>query len=154
MRAAELLVGIVRGEREPLRPAVVRDALWDFLADLDDQRHGGDQQHDAKDDEQPAGGDDVARNAPQIAPIVVAISRNMPTRRLVMWSLTYAAAAPLEVAMTETIETPIGDLRGDGTRKTSVSSGTTKTPPPRPTSEPTSPATIEDRRDAARRRPG
>ena len=48
-----------------------------------------------------------ARNAPVIAPVVVAISSNIATRRLVIRSRTYAAAAPLEVAITDTIDAPI-----------------------------------------------
>ena len=46
-------------------------------------------------------------NAPVSAPLVVAISRTMATRRLAMCSFTYAAAAPLEVAMTETTLAPM-----------------------------------------------
>src|SRR6476646_10750483 len=44
----------------------------------------------------------TARNAPDNAPRVVAISRNMPIRMLEKPSFTYAAAAPEEVAITET----------------------------------------------------
>src|SRR5208282_245223 len=44
----------------------------------------------------------VARKAPINAPKVVAISRNMPIRILENPSFTYAAAAPEEVAITET----------------------------------------------------
>ena len=45
--------------------------------------------------------------APQTAPTVVAISRNMPIRMLEKPSRTYAAAAPLEVAITEISAAPM-----------------------------------------------
>ena len=46
-------------------------------------------------------------NAPTTAPIVVAISRNIPIRILVKPSFTKATAAPEEVPITETSEAPI-----------------------------------------------
>ena len=49
----------------------------------------------------------VATLAPMIAPDVVATSRKIPTRMFVKPSLRYEAAAPDEVAMTETNEAPI-----------------------------------------------
>ncbi len=45
-----------------------------------------------------------------MAPVVVAISKNIPARRFVIFSLTYVAAAPLDVAMTETMEAPMASL--------------------------------------------
>ena len=81
--------------------------------------------------------------APTIAPVVDPISRNIPIRRLVMWSRTYAAAEPLDVAITETMLAPIAYWIG--TPKRSVSAGTTRMPPPTPTSAPISPATTDTR---------
>jgi hypothetical protein len=49
----------------------------------------------------------TASTAPSIAPVVVAISRNMPMRTLVMPSLIYAAAAPDELAIEATSEAPM-----------------------------------------------
>ena len=49
----------------------------------------------------------AASSAPAIAPKVVAISRNIPIRMLEKPSRTYAAAAPEEVAMTETSVAPM-----------------------------------------------
>ena len=49
----------------------------------------------------------VARNAPNNAPKVVAISRNIPILILENPSFTYAAAAPEEVAMTDTSDAPM-----------------------------------------------
>ncbi len=46
-------------------------------------------------------------NAPAKAPIVVAISKNIPSRMFVMPSFTYAAAEPDDVAITDTNEAPI-----------------------------------------------
>jgi hypothetical protein len=48
-----------------------------------------------------------ARYAPKMAPIVVAISRNMPMRIFEKPSRTNADAAPLDVAMTDTSDAPI-----------------------------------------------
>src|SRR5579885_3774451 len=76
--------------------------------------------------------------APQIAPIVVAISRNIPTRTFEYPSRTYAAAAPDDVAITETSAAPIAYLIS--TLKSSVSIGTITTPPPSPVSAPRNPA--------------
>src|SRR5262249_55244341 len=56
-------------------------------------------------------------------------------------SRTYAAAAPLEVAITETIDAPIA--RRMSTPRNSVSAGTTIIPPPSPSSDPRNPATSE-----------
>ena len=55
-----------------------------------------------------------------------------------MRSRTYAAAAPLEVAMTETMEAPMAKRMS--MPKSRVSAGTTMMPPPSPSSEPSSPA--------------
>ena len=49
----------------------------------------------------------TAMIAPASAPSVVAISRNMPIRMLENPSFTYAAAAPEEVAITETRDAPM-----------------------------------------------
>ena len=49
----------------------------------------------------------VARKAPSNAPKVVAISKNIPMRMLENPSFTYEAAAPDEVAITETSEAPM-----------------------------------------------
>ncbi len=49
----------------------------------------------------------AARNAPNRAPVVVAISRNIPMRMLENPSLTYATAAPDEVAITDTSDAPM-----------------------------------------------
>ena len=48
-----------------------------------------------------------AKYAPNRAPRVVAISRNIPMRMLEKPSLTYAAAAPEDVAITETSDAPM-----------------------------------------------
>ena len=45
--------------------------------------------------------------APQSAPLVVAITRKSPTRMLLSPVSRYAAAAPLEVAITEMMLAPI-----------------------------------------------
>ncbi|MNL14019.1 hypothetical protein D3C87_1349450 [compost metagenome] len=52
-------------------------------------------------------GADVAISAPITAPAVVAISKNMPSRIFAIPSLTYAAADPEDVAITETKAAPI-----------------------------------------------
>src|SRR5215471_10691328 len=80
----------------------------------------------------------AARNAPNKAPSVVAISRNIPMRMLEKASLRYDTAAPDEVAMTETSEAPTAYLIS--TLKANVSRGTRTTPPPRPVREPRNPA--------------
>src|SRR6476660_7595017 len=49
----------------------------------------------------------AVKYAPTSAPRVVAISRNIPMRMLEKPSLTYAAAEPEEVAITETSDAPI-----------------------------------------------
>src|SRR5580700_2951147 len=48
----------------------------------------------------------TARNAPRMAPAVVATSRNIPIRMLEYPSFVYAAAAPDDVAITEMSEAP------------------------------------------------
>jgi hypothetical protein len=48
-----------------------------------------------------------ATRAPQTAPTVVAVQRNIPTLIFEMPSRRYAAAAPLDVAMTEHSAAPI-----------------------------------------------
>ena len=78
--------------------------------------------------------------APISAPTIVNISRNMPIFRFVKWSRTYAAAEPLEVAMTEMMLTAIAFLIGKPKR---VRNGMRTTPPPIPLMAPTKPATIE-----------
>src|SRR5438067_1166063 len=80
----------------------------------------------------------AATNAPESAPRLVAISRNIPTRMFEYPSRTYAAAAPDEVAMTETSDAPTAYRRS--TPRTMVSSGTITTPPPSPVREPRNPA--------------
>src|ERR1700722_107403 len=82
-----------------------------------------------------------ARNAPLSAPTVVATSKNMPTRMFEYPSFKYAAAAPDEVAITETSEAPIAYRIS--TPNTKVSSGTITTPPPSPVNAPSSPAAID-----------
>ncbi len=49
----------------------------------------------------------AAMAAPIMAPMVVPVSRNMPILRFVIRSLTYVAAAPLEVAIIETMLAPM-----------------------------------------------
>ena len=49
----------------------------------------------------------AAANAPQTAPTVLAISRNMPMRMFENPSRTYAAAAPEEVAITDISVAPM-----------------------------------------------
>jgi len=49
----------------------------------------------------------TARTVPRSAPMVVAISRNIPTRMFVNPSFTNAAAAPEDVAITHTSDAPI-----------------------------------------------
>ena len=82
-----------------------------------------------------------ATYAPVIAPSTVPISRNIATRRLARRSRTYAAAAPLEVAMTEMIDAPMASRMS--TPRSRVSAGTTIIPPPKPSSEPRTPAMKE-----------
>ena len=76
-----------------------------------------------------------------MAPVVVPSSSSMATRRLVRRSRTYAAAAPLEVAITDTMEAPMAYRMSMWYSR--VSTGTTTMPPPSPTSEPKKPATTE-----------
>jgi hypothetical protein len=78
--------------------------------------------------------------APASAPTMVNISRNMPTLRLVIQSLTYAEAEPLDVAMTETILTAMAYLMSI---PNNVSTGMRIMPPPIPLMAPMNPATIE-----------
>jgi hypothetical protein len=78
---------------------------------------------------------------------MVNISRNMPTLRFVTWSRTYAAAAPLEVAITDTVLTAMARLMSSPAR---VSAGIRTTPPPMPAMAPTRPATKESRRRGSR----
>jgi hypothetical protein len=79
-----------------------------------------------------------AMAAPAMAPSVVAISRNMPMRMFKIPSLTYADAAPDEVAMTEINEVPMAYRMS--IPNPIVNSGTITTPPPSPVSEPINPA--------------
>ena len=81
------------------------------------------------------------RWAPATAPRVVATSRNMPTRMFEYPSLTYAAAAPDDVAITETSDAPIANRRS--TPRSSVRAGVTTTAPPNPVSAPRKPARAE-----------
>ena len=67
----------------------------------------------------------------------------MPTLRFVSRSRTYADAAPLDVAITETMLIAIACFTS---RPTYVSTGTSTTPPPMPLMDPTNPATIATRR--------
>ncbi len=78
--------------------------------------------------------------APVSAPVIVNISRNMPILRFVIRSRTYADAAPLEVAITETALIAIARLMSTPSR---VSTGTRTTPPPMPLIAPTKPAVTE-----------
>ena len=81
----------------------------------------------------------VSRNKrPASAPTVVATSKNIPTRIFEYPSRKYAAAAPEEVAITDTSDAPIAYRIS--TPNTSVSSGTITTPPPSPVSDPSIPA--------------
>lgn len=80
----------------------------------------------------------MATIAPHMAPAVVAISKNIPSRILVMPSFTKAAADPEEVAITETSEAPIAYLISTWSRR--VSSGIMIKPPPSPVREPSKPA--------------
>src|SRR5581483_2153146 len=79
--------------------------------------------------------------APIRAPRVVATSRNIPIRMLLKPSLTYAADAPEEVAMTAMREAPAAYRIS--TPNPTASIGTTMIPPPKPVSEPRKPATKE-----------
>ncbi len=65
------------------------------------------EQNRPKHDSQRAGGHQVAIEGSNKPPNVVAISRNMPMRMLEKPSFRNAAAAPEEVAMTETSEAPM-----------------------------------------------
>src|SRR5271155_438100 len=82
-----------------------------------------------------------ASAAPESAPIVVAISRNIPTRMLEYPSRTYAAAAPEDVAITDTSAAPMAYRMS--TPNSSVSIGTITTPPPNPVSAPKNPASSD-----------
>src|ERR1700745_1186205 len=75
---------------------------------------------------------------PADPPSVVATSRNIPTRTFEYPSRTYAAAAPLDVAITDTSAAPIAYRMS--TPNTIVSNGTITTPPPSPVSAPKKPA--------------
>ena len=77
---------------------------------------------------------------PTIEPSTEPISRNIPILRLVILSLTYAEAAPLEVAIVEMMLAPMA--YSIGTPKPIVSAGTTRMPPPTPTIDPMRPARI------------
>src|SRR5579872_1007857 len=85
----------------------------------------------------------VARNAPNNAPRVVAISKNIPMRMFEKPSLTNAAAAPEEVAITETREAPMAYRMSTLNKR--LSSGTNTTPPPSPVNAPTRPARSEQK---------
>lgn len=105
------------------------------------------EKHQAKDARTTRWGRRAVRVAPTRAPEVVATSRSMPRRRLVNPSRTYAAAAPLLVAITETREAPRASFRS--TPKRRVSMGTKTTPPPRPVRAPTKPpSTLPPKRRA------
>lgn len=80
-------------------------------------------------------------DAPTSAPPIVNISRNMPILTFVMWSRTYADAAPLEVAITETALIAIARLM---LRPQSVRTGMRTTPPPMPLIAPTKPAAVDN----------
>src|SRR5450759_2973558 len=71
------------------------------------------------------------------------ISKNIPIRTLVILSLTYAEADPLDVAIVEIMLAPMAYSMG--TLKPIASTGTTSRPPPTPTIDPTRPATIATR---------
>src|SRR5258705_517539 len=62
----------------------------------------------------------VASAAPASAPIVVATSRNSPIRTFVYPSRTYAAAAPDEVAITDTSDAPIAYRRSTWNKSPSI----------------------------------
>src|ERR1051326_6702856 len=76
----------------------------------------------------------------------------MATRMLARCSRTYAAAAPLDVAMTEMIDAPMA--RRMSTWSRSVRTGTTINPPPSPRSAPRNPATKATTRTMATKRSG
>src|SRR5262252_5822792 len=80
----------------------------------------------------------AAKKAPKSAPSVVAISRNIPILILEKPSFTYAAAAPDDVAITETSDAPTAYRIS--TLNTRVKNGTSTTPPPSPVSDPRKPA--------------
>lgn len=80
----------------------------------------------------------IATIAPATAPVVVAISRNIPMRTLVIPSFIYAAAAPEDVAIDVTNAAPTAYLIS--TPNPRVKIGITITPPPKPVSEPINPA--------------
>ena len=75
---------------------------------------------------------------PATAPTVVATSRNMPRRMLVMPRLTKRSAPSMDVAMTQTMLVAMAVLIG--TPKASVSMGTMMMPPPTPSMLPNTPA--------------
>src|SRR5436309_14679016 len=78
--------------------------------------------------------------APASAPTIVNISRNMPAFRFVMRSRTSADAAPLLVAMTETVLMAMACLMSMPKR---VRPGTSTIPPPIPLIAPMSPARMD-----------
>src|SRR5436309_10083038 len=78
--------------------------------------------------------------APASAPTIVNISRNMPAFRFVMRSRTSADAAPLLVAMTETVLMRMACLVSMPNR---VRPGPSTTPPPIPLIAPMSPARMD-----------
>ena len=80
-------------------------------------------------------------SAPDIAPVVVAISKNIPAFILMILSLRYAEAAPDDVAITDTILAPIAVLISMLNSKTSI--GIIIIPPPTPTNDPIIPAIID-----------
>src|SRR5574338_997032 len=82
-----------------------------------------------------------ARYAPDIAPIVVAISRNIPILIFEMPFFTYDAAAPEEVAITDIREVPTAYFIS--TPNPSVNNGMIITPPPKPVNDPNRPAANE-----------
>lgn len=82
-----------------------------------------------------------AKYAPDIAPMVVAISRKMPILIFEIPFFTYEAAAPEEVAITAIREVPTAYFIS--TPKPNVSSGIIITPPPKPVKDPNKPAANE-----------
>src|SRR5262249_60080157 len=79
-----------------------------------------------------------AGGAPAGGPLVVGIGRNMGIRPFENPSVTYGAAAPEDVPMTDRSDAPMAYRIG--TPKTRTSGGTITTPPPRPVRAPTKPA--------------
>ena len=74
--------------------------------------------------------------APIIAPLMVKISRNMATLILVILSLTYDEAEPLEVAIMLTMEEAIATFTGTPNK---TRTGIKTLAPPNPVSDPRKP---------------